>query len=611
MAFLNGTAAADQLAGGIADDRLSARSGGDLVQGGGGRDVISGGEGSDTLLGGAGDDVIFGFGSSDRLAGSGDIIATRVASGFDAPVFSASAPGDPDRLYVVEKTGQIRILDPATGTVNSANFLTVPQNQIETSGEQGLLGLAFHPNYVTNGQFYVYMTNAAGDIEVRRYTRDTANPDQASAASGDVILTVPHPGNSNHNGGWISFGPDGYLYIATGDGGAAGDPPNNAQNVNSLLGKMLRIDVNSDGFPGDPSRDYAIPSDNPFAAGAGADEIWAVGLRNPWRPSFDRVTGDLYIADVGQDRYEEVNFQAAGTAGGLNYGWKVMEGLNIYDGTIPGNPAPGSSVLTDPVTAYPHAANETGGFSVTGGYVYRGPSEGMQGSYLYADFVTNQLWSFRMVNSAAVDAANRTGQLVEVGGRVDQIASFGEDGHGNLYIVGLDGEIFRLDPQIGAGDGTDSIDGGSGNDQIHGGAGGDILLGGVGDDALFGGGQDDLIVGGAGRDHLTGGAGADRFDFNRATDSGPGAARDVVVDLTARQDVIDLSGIDASTGRGGNQDFVYVGTAVFSAEGQVRLMQSGSSVLVQMNLTGTGGAEAQIVLRDALVTDFSLADFLF
>ena len=611
MAILRGSAGADQLNGGLADDRVSALSGSDLVQGRGGRDVISGGEGGDTLLGGTGDDVIFGFGASDRLAGSGDIIATRVASGFDAPVFATAAPGDPDRLYVVEKTGQIRILDPLTGTVNSADFLTVPQGQIKTGGEQGLLGLAFHPNYASNGLFYVYLTNSAGNIQVRSYSRDTANPDQANAASGDVILTIAHPVNANHNGGWISFGPDGYLYIATGDGGAGGDPPNNAQNVNSLLGKMLRIDVNSDGFPGDPSRDYAIPADNPFVGANGADEIWAIGLRNPWRPSFDRVTGDLYIADVGQDRYEEVNFQAAGAAGGLNYGWKVMEGLNVYDGTIPGNPLPGSPVLTDPVIAYPHASDGTGGFSVTGGYVYRGPSDGLQGSYLYADFVTNQLWSFRMVNGAAVDAANRTGQLVEVGGSVDQIASFAEDGHGNLFIIGLDGEIFLLDPQIGAGDGADSIDGGAGNDQIHGGAGGDGLRGGLGDDNLSGGGQDDLIVGGAGRDHLTGGAGADRFDFNRASDSGLGALRDVVTDFTAGQDVIDLSGIDASTGQGGNQAFAFVGTAAFGAEAQLRLVQSGSSVLVQLNLTGTGGAEAQIVLRNALVSDFSLADFLF
>jgi len=610
MALLNGSAGADVITGSLADDRVLARPGTDLVDGRGGRDQLSGGEGGDTILGGAGDDVIFGFGTSDRLAGSGDIVATRVGSGFDAPVFVTSAPGDPDRLYVVEKTGQIRILDPTTGAVNSTDFLTVPQNQIQTGGEQGLLGLAFHPSYASNGLFYVYMTNSGGDIEVRRYDRDTVNPDQANAASGDAILTIAHPNNSNHNGGWIGFGPEGYLYIATGDGGASGDPPNNAQNVNSLLGKMLRIDVDSDGFPADQSRDYAIPADNPHAGVAGADEIWAVGLRNPWRPSFDRATGDLYIADVGQDRFEEINFQAAGVAGGINYGWKVMEGFITFDGTIAGNPLPGSPVLTDPVIAYPHASNGTGGFSVTGGYVYRGPSEGMQGVYLYADFVTDQVWSFRMVNGVAVDAANRTAQLVEVGGRVDQIASFGEDGHGNLYIVGLDGEIFLLDPQAGAGDGADSVKGGAGNDQIHGGAGGDSLLGGVGDDRLFGGGQDDLVVGGAGRDHLTGGAGADRFDFNRPSDTGLGPLRDVIADFTAGQDVIDLSGIDASTGQNGNQTFVFVGTAAFSAEGQVWLVQSGSSVLVQLNQTGSNGAELQIMLHDAVVGDFSLADFL-
>ena len=510
MADFNGDDGANVLDGSIDGDTMSALAGSDIVNGAEGADTMSGGEGSDTLNGGAGNDIIYGFGASDAIAGSGDINATLVTSALARPIFALSAPGNADRMFVAQQGGIIKILDPATGALRATPFLNIAST-IGTGGERGLLGLAFDPDYVSNGKFYVYVNNTDGDIEVRSYLRSATNANRADPASGNVILTIPHPTFANHNGGWMGFGPDGYLYISVGDGGSGGDPSNNAQNTNVLLGKMLRIDVSSDAFPGDALRDYAIPADNPFADGPGADEIWALGLRNAWRPSFDRLTGDLYIADVGQNAHEEINFQLAGSDGGANYGWKVKEGFDVFDDTVPGNPPADSPTLTDPLIDYPHVNSAAGGFSVTGGYVYRGSAAGLQGVYLYADFVSNQVWSFRVVDGAAVDAVNRTAQFVVSGGSVNSIASFAEDGHGNLYVLGLDGEMFRLDPQVGAGDSADIIDGGQGNDQIFGGAGNDSLIGGAGRDGLDGGSQDDILNGGGNADTLSGGAGVDRL----------------------------------------------------------------------------------------------------
>jgi glucose/arabinose dehydrogenase len=611
MADRTGTAGNDTLDGTSQDDRLVGLSGSDRMSAGAGNDTVSGGEGSDVLAGGDGNDVIHGFGASDRVAGSGDIVVERVVSSPFQPVFLTAAPGDPDRVYMVSKGGGIRILDPETGTFNATAFLSIPASQLQTDGEQGLLGLAFHPDYAANGRFFVYLTNADGNIEVREYARSAGNPDVADAASGNVILTIPHPGRDNHNGGWIGFGPDGYLYIATGDGGGGGDPDNNAQNVNSLLGKMLRIDVNGDDFAGDGARDYAIPDDNPFAGGAGADEIWAVGLRNPWRNSFDRLTGDLYIADVGQGQREEINFQPGGAPGGANYGWVIKEGTLVFDDNRPGNLPPDSPLLVDPVFEYGHSFDENGGFSVTGGYVYRGTGPGMQGVYFYADFVTDNLWSMRVVDGQVVDQANRTDQLTAAGLQVDNIASFGEDARGNLYVLGLDGEIFRLTPGQGAGDGADLIRAGAGRDTAHGGAGDDTLQGGADDDRLFGGSQDDILDGGQGRDRMAGGTGADVFDFNATADSGAGAARpDSLADFIRGEDVVDISTIDAQAAAGGNQAFAFIGTARFTAEGQVRVKQSGADTIVQINTSGSDGAEMAIRLIGLQAGDVTAADFV-
>jgi Ca2+-binding RTX toxin-like protein len=509
MAIITGTSNPETLNGTASADTISGLAGNDTLNGNGGIDRVSGGQGNDRINGGDGDDYLYGYASSDIQGGPGGIRATLISNAFARPVFATSAPGDTDRLYVVEAhTGQIRILDPATGAINATPFLDIPDAEMSRGGEEGLLGLAFHPNYATNGQFFVFLTNAAGNLEVRRYQRSAANPDRADPA-GDIILQIPHPGESNHNGGWMGFGPDGFLYISVGDGGGGGDPNNNAQNKDVLLGKMLRIDVNGDAFAGDPNRDYRIPTSNPFVGVAGADEIWAYGLRNGWRPSFDRLTGDLYIADVGQGAREEINFQAASSAGGENYGWKVKEGFQVFDDTVPGNPPPTTPPLTDPVIDYPHVAGPGGGFSVTGGYVYRGASPYLQGHYFFADFVTDQLWTIRVVNGVATEFTNRTAELEVSGGAVDSIASFAEDGNGNLYIIGLDGEVHRLEPDAAAGDGNDTIDGGTGNDRIYGGAGADRLMGGIGDDYVFGGTRNDMIDGNDGDDALYGGADAD------------------------------------------------------------------------------------------------------
>ena len=334
-----------------------------------------------------------------------------VGEGFERPVYATAAPGDPGRLYVVEQhSGRIEILDLATGEVAARPFLDLPDGMLADGNEQGLLGLAFHPDYAENRRFFVFLTRADGDVEVRAYRRAAGDPDRAVAASGDTILRIDKDnGAGNHNGGWIGFGPDGLLHVAVGDEGLAGDPANNAQDKGELWGKILRIDVDGDDFAGG-ARDYAIPDDNPFVGRAGRDEVWALGLRNPWRASFDRETGDFWLGDVGQDAREEIDVVRAGRPGGTNFGWKVKEGERVFDDGVAGNPPPDSPALTDPLVTYRHGPG--GGFAVVGGYVHRGEDEGMQGRYLYADFVSGELWSLRLVGDRAVDVTDHRAQLV-------------------------------------------------------------------------------------------------------------------------------------------------------------------------------------------------------
>ena len=366
-----------------------------------------------------------------------EMSVTRVATGLSRPVFGTTAPGDSGRMFVVEQhSGQIKILDVDSGIINATPFLDVNGNT--TGNEQGLLGMTFHPDYVNNGLFYVNYTNGAGDSVIQEYSRLNAN--QADTTSARTLMTISQP-YSNHNAGWMDFGMDDKLYISTGDGGSGGDPDNNAQTITgNLLGKILRIDpLGSNSSNGQ----YGIPADNPFVGVTGDDEIWAYGLRNAWRPSFDRLTGDLYLADVGQGAREEINVQPASSSGGENYGWSVREGTS-------GPPLPGA---IDPIYDYDHGAGDQEGFSVTGGYVYRGSIDELQGHYFFADFVTDRIWSMKWDGSdpSAFDGTNYTDFIdwtdvitTDIGS-IANISSFAEDELGNLYFIDLGGEIYRMD----------------------------------------------------------------------------------------------------------------------------------------------------------------------
>ena len=381
------------------------------------------------------------------------LTTVRVASGLTLPLYVVAPPGHFDRLFIVEQRsgtqGRIKILNLVTGTVNTTPFLTV--TGVSTGNEQGLLGLAFHPDYASNGYFYVNFTNTAGTTVIRRYTA-SADPNLADPNSAYPILFIAQP-YSNHNGGWISFGLDGYLYIGMGDGGSGGDPQNHAQNINDLLGKMLRLDVNGDDFPADPNSNYAIPPTNPFVGVNGRDEVWAYGLRNPWRCSFDRLTGDLYMGDVGQNAWEEISFQPAASTCGQNYGWRCYEGNHAYNTS--GCPSPTTMVF--PIYEFSHSG---GHCSVTGGYVYRGNQIcDLRGTYFFADYCSNRIWSFRYDGSNLTEFLDRTTELDPPGTlTINSITSFGEDAAGELYICDQGGEIFKIIP-VGPGKGDLNYDG--------------------------------------------------------------------------------------------------------------------------------------------------------
>ena len=348
------------------------------------------------------------------------------------PVFLTAPPGDTSRLFVVEKTGMIKIIDKTSKT-EIGTFLDLSA-LVSSGAEQGLLGFAFDPQYATNGRFYISYTDKTGigNSVIARYLV-SPDPNVAVPTVDRVILTVTQP-FENHNGGMIAFGPDGMLYIGFGDGGSAGDPGNRAQDQNQLLGKLLRIDVSQ---PSTAPQPYVIPQDNPFAGQNGKRaEIWSLGLRNPWRFSFDRRLGDLYIADVGQGAAEEVDVApAAGGAGrAANYGWNLMEGNHCYP---PGTPSCNMTGLTGPQLEYDHGNNAC---SITGGYVYRGAAiPALQGTYFYADYCAGFVRSFSLANGVA--AARFDWTSLRPGGF---ITSFGEDGSGELYLMTSDGRLYRI-----------------------------------------------------------------------------------------------------------------------------------------------------------------------
>ena len=367
--------------------------------------------------------------STDSAAGPPEPAAVApsfetVASGLSAPVLVTHAGDGSGRLFVVEQTGRIRIIDGET--VRPTPFLDLSGSVLAT-GEQGLLGLAFHPSYETNGKFYVNFITKSGYTAINEY-RVSADPNVANRASGRRILSIPQP-YSNHNGGHLTFGPNGYLFIGMGDGGGAGDPGNRAQSVNSLLGKMLRIDIN--GTTG--SRPYRVPATNPYVGRAGLDEIYSRGLRNPWRFSFDRATADLWIGDVGQYRYEEIDRSTttSGRGRGANYGWKVMEGRACY------SPSSGCNTTGKvlPVVAYNHSQGDC---SVIGGYVYRGPSApSLVGRYVFGDFCSGRIWSI-------AQAARAPAGRALVFDTALNITSFGEDEAGDLYVTDAAGGVRRI-----------------------------------------------------------------------------------------------------------------------------------------------------------------------
>jgi len=352
---------------------------------------------------------------------SGQFDIVPFLSGFDRPVALASPHDGSGRLFIVEKVGVIRVA--RNGQLSTDSFLDISDRVGSRANEQGLLGLAFHPDFGQTGAFFVNYTDVNGDTVVSRFS---ANPqvDVADPASEQVILTVDQPA-INHNGGNLAFGPDGYLYIGLGDGGGADDRYENGQNTHTLLGKMLRIDIN-----GSP---YSIPADNPFVNNSDyRPEIWAYGLRNPWRYSFDRQTGDLYIADVGQDTYEEIDFQSAGDPGGQNYGWPYTEGMHCAPFNLLGCGDFDLGALAPAVAEYTHSE---GGCSVTGGYVYRGQLyPALNGTFLFGDYCSGIIWGLIRSDTGAW-------QMSQIAQTSLSISTFGEDESGELYVADMAGGV--------------------------------------------------------------------------------------------------------------------------------------------------------------------------
>lgn len=342
-----------------------------------------------------------------------------IAKGIQSPVGMGYSPDGTGRLFILEQEGVIRLWQ--NDRLASIPFLDIRKRVGSRGSEQGLLGIAFHPNYAQNGYFYVNYTDRNGDTVIARFQANPPSATTADPASEKILLNIAQP-YANHNGGAVVFGQDGYLYLGLGDGGSAGDPQNNAQSLNTLLGKLLRLDVDG----GDP---YAIPPSNPYRSGGGLPEIWAYGLRNPWRLSFDRQTGDLYIGDVGQNLWEEIDYLPNGASGDLNFGWKYLEGTHPYQGT-----PPPEFKLIPPIYEYGHDQ----GCSVTGGLVYRGRNlPEWNGVYLFGDYCAGWIAGLRLLPDG-------TWQVQRLLRDLGRISSFGEDEQGEVYVIDHGGTVYRL-----------------------------------------------------------------------------------------------------------------------------------------------------------------------
>ena len=378
------------------------------------------------------------FGQSPSLS------SIEIADGFKKPLFITSYPTDSNLLYVVEQAGRIIVIE--NGEKLKRPFLDIKKQVVNPSrpgDERGLLGFAFHPNHTKNGKFYINYMNNDGYTVVSEFT--VKNKQRANHSSERILFDLKQP-FSNHNGGHMAFGPDGYLYISIGDGGKAGDPNNAGQDLNTIFGKVIRIDVNQ--------TPYGIPKSNPYYGQENKrGEIWAWGLRNVWRFSFDRKNGDIFYGDVGQNKWEEINYEPAKSKGGVNYGWRIMEARHCYNPEDNCN----ESGLTQPILEYPNDANymrtltgmdqpDVDGCSVTGGYVYRGKQiKGLQGTYLFGDYCSGNVWSFKVENGKAVEFQNRTEEInLAEGEFTNYISSFGEDADGELYIIDYNGGVYKI-----------------------------------------------------------------------------------------------------------------------------------------------------------------------